>query len=201
MSTLLQDLMHRSPHELFDEWFASAARYEGTDVNAMALATVDEHGMPQARMVLLKEHSHDEFIFYTNNESRKGQALRLHPRAALLFFWHGQRRQVLIEGQVRQMSQEESSPYYYSRPRDSRIGAWASRQSQPMESYEWFRGQVAARQAEFAERDPPIPPYWRGYCLRPGRIEFWQEGEFRLHQRLAFTGDEAGQWQATMLQP
>lgn len=201
MTALLQDYLNDSPHRLFDEWFASAAAGEGQDVNAMSLATVDAAGMPQLRTVLLKAHSGGEFVFYTNSESRKGQALKSHPRAALLFFWRAQRRQVSVEGHVRQLSGEESAPYYHSRPRASRIGAWASAQSRPLESVRVLQERMAEKTAEFDGREPPIPPYWRGFCLRPARIEFWQEGEHRLHQRLAFVRGEGGGWRGELLQP
>ena len=200
----LEDYKDRCPHGLFDEWFAAAAGHEGQDVNAMTLATLDETGMPQARTVLLKAHDHSEgegeFVFYTNNESRKGRALLAHPRAALLFFWRVQRRQVLIEGEVRQMSSEESAPYYHSRPRESRLGAWASAQSRPIESLQALHRQVEEQTEKYEGQDPPIPPYWRGFRLRPTRIEFWQEGAFRVHQRLVFTFT-AGGWQSGLLQP
>lgn len=169
----------------------------------MSLATVDAGGMPQARTVLLKAHQDGVFVFYTNSESRKGQALALHPRAALLFFWRGVRRQVLVEGAVHQLSEEETAPYYHSRPRTSRIGAWASAQSRPLDSLRQLQQQVEERTAEFAGGEPPVPPHWRGYALRPQRIEFWQEGNARLHQRLAFVRRPHGAdgWHSTLLQP
>ena len=198
---LLEHYRDVSPHVLFDAWFTAAAEFEGQDVNAMSLATVAA-GVPQVRTVLLKEHNGQAFVFYTNNESRKGTALQAHPQAALLFFWRGQRRQVLIEGEVEQLSQQASAPYYQSRPRGSRIAAWASAQSRPIESYALLQQQVAEQEERFKTTEPPIPPYWRGFSLTPLRIEFWQEGDFRLHQRLAFSRPTVSQaWQSELLQP
>lgn len=198
----LRGLEGRCPHEVFEEWFAEAkAGGEGEDVNAMSLATVDEAGMPQVRTVLLKGHVGGEFVFYTNMDSRKGRAMAAHPRAALLFFWRVLRRQVLIEGDVRRMSCEESAPYFLSRPRESRIGAWASAQSRPIADAAALRARVAAVRAEFSGREPPVPPYWRGFCVRPVRMEFWREGDFRLHDRLVFSWVPGGGWSVERLQP
>ena len=203
MTIVLENYKAHSPLTMFDEWYQAAAEQEGRDYNAMSLATVAADGMPQARTVLLKAREGGEFVFYSNSESRKGQALQARPLAALLFFWRVARRQVLIEGTVRKMSSAASAPYYQTRPRGSRIGAWASAQSRPLSSYAQLQQQVAEKNAEFSSReDIPIPPYWRGFSLCAVRIEFWQEGEARLHQRLAFTRDtDSDAWRAELLQP
>lgn len=190
-----------SPFDIFCEWFAVGERSEPVNPNAMTLATVDESGMPQARTVLLKSYSKDGFIFYTNSKSRKGEALACHPKAALLFYWRSVGRQILIEGDVRRMTAAETEPYFHSRPLGSRIGVWASAQSRPLASFADFYAAIADRRHEFAGDSPPLPPYWRGYIVVPTRIEFWQEGEYRLHRRLAFERRGSQEWQASLLFP
>ena len=188
------------PLELFAQWFGEARRAEKINPEAMTLATVAADGTPQARTVLLKEFSEAGFVFYTNCESRKGTALRQTPRAALLFYWRELGRQISMEGAVQQMSAEETRPYFESRPRDSRIGALASAQSRPLAALADFRAAVAAAEAQHTGQEPPLPPYWRGFRLSPQRFEFWQEGEFRLHRRIAFLPAGAG-WRGELLQP
>ncbi len=193
--------MTHDPIDIFTQWLAEAVKTEPNDPNAMALATVDADGMPSVRMVLLKDHGADGFVFYTNLESRKGEALAANPRAALLFHWKSLQRQVRVEGVVTSVSEEEADAYYASRARDSRIGAWASDQSRPLSG----RAELLARVAEFGARhavgEIPRPPHWSGFRVAPERIELWQDKPFRLHERRLFIADGAGGWKESMLYP
>lgn len=193
--------MTHDPIHIFTQWLAEAGKTEPNDPNAMALATVDADGMPSVRMVLLKDHGADGFVFYTNLESRKGEALAANPRAALLFHWKSLQRQVRVEGVVTPVSEEEADAYYASRARDSRIGAWASDQSRPLSG----RAELLARVAEFGARhavgEIPRPPHWSGFRVAPERIELWQDKPFRLHERRLFIADGAGGWKESMLYP
>jgi pyridoxamine 5'-phosphate oxidase len=188
------------PFSLFDEWFAEAREREINDPNAMALATVDEQGLPNVRMVLLKGIDSAGFVFYTNEESAKGRELAGSGKAALLFHWKSLRRQVRVRGTVAEVSAAEADTYFASRPRDSRIGAWASQQSRPLESRFALEKAVAFYAAKFAIGDIPRPPYWKGYRVRPHAFEFWADRPFRLHDRLAFTRGAEG-WRKERLYP
>lgn len=189
------------PFSLFAAWFTDAQGAEPVDPNAMALATVDRDGQPSVRMVLLKDYDERGFVFFTNRESRKGQALAANPVAALLFYWKSLGRQVRIEGPAAYVSDRESDEYYQSRPRGSQIGAWASQQSRPLESRDTLEAQVQAAEARFANVDPlPRPPYWGGTRIVPQRIEFWQEGLYRLHSRIVYRRTANG-WEKEMLSP
>ena len=174
------------PLALFGDWLAEAEKSEPNDPNAMALASVGADGMPSQRMVLLKGYDAAGFVFYTNYESRKGEQLLAHPKAALLFHWKSLRRQVRIEGPVAQTTPEEADAYFATRARGSQIGAWASDQSRPLES----RFALEKRVAEFTARHlvgtVTRPPHWSGFRLQPSLIEFWQDGAFRLHDRLEY---------------
>jgi pyridoxamine 5'-phosphate oxidase len=174
------------PFSLFKTWFAEAEAREPADPNAMALATVDEDGMPDARTVLLKGFDAAGFVFYTNLDSRKGRQLRANPRAALLFYWKSLKRQVRLRGPVEPVADAEADAYFASRPRLSRIGAWASRQSEPLESRFALEKAVAAATARFTAGAVPRPPHWSGFRLAPVTMEFWREGAFRLHDRVVF---------------
>ncbi len=172
------------PIERFAAWFAEAEQKEPNDPNAMALATVDGSGMPSIRMVLLKGFDETGFVFYTNFESRKGEQLLANPKAALCFHWKSLRRQVRVEGRVERVSDAEADAYFASRPRDSQIGAWASRQSRALESRFALEKRVAQYAARFALGKVPRPPYWSGFRVVPERMEFWKEERFRLHDRV-----------------
>jgi pyridoxamine 5'-phosphate oxidase len=188
------------PWTLFDRWFAEATQREPNDPNAMALATVDADGLPNVRMVLLKGADANGFVFYTNVESAKGTELSANPKAALLFHWKSVRRQVRARGMVTRVSGAEADAYFATRPRDSRIGAWASQQSRPLESRFAFEKAIALYAAKYAVGEVPRPPYWTGFRLSPLSIEFWQDRPFRLHDRVVFTRSEGG-WMKTRLYP
>lgn len=196
---------HDDPFALFSAWLAEAEAAEINDPNAMVLATVDASGLPDARMVLLKSHDSHGFVFFTNEESAKGRQLDAVPKAALLFHWKSLRRQVRVRGLVESVSEAESDAYYASRPRGSRIGAWASQQSRPLESRFALEKAVATYAARYAVGEIPRPAYWHGYRVRPLAIEFWQDKPFRLHERIRFERDIAGEtptsWSKSRLYP
>ena len=174
------------PFALFAAWMAEAEKSEPNDPNAMALATVGRDGMPSVRMVLLKGFDPAGFVFYTNLESRKGEQLLAHPNAALCLHWKSLRRSARVEGTVAPVSDPEADAYFATRPRSSRIGAWASRQSRPLAGRFELERRVAEYTAKFGLGEIPRPPFWSGFRLAPLRIEFWKDGAFRLHDRLVF---------------
>ncbi len=188
------------PFALFDLWLAEAAISEPNDHNAMTLATATADGVPSARMVLLKAHDSRGFVFYTNQDSRKGAELAANRQAALLFHWKSRRRQVRIEGPVEAVSAAESDAYFASRPRLSRLGAWASLQSRPLPDRATLEGRLAEMEARFPDDDIPRPPQWSGLRLLPQSFEFWQDAAFRLHDRQVFTRD-AGGWTMQRIYP
>lgn len=188
------------PIETFRQWLAEAEAHEPRDATAMALATVGDDGMPSVRMVLLKGVDHQGFVFYTNFESRKGVQLLAHPKAALVFHWKSLGRQVRVEGESSQVSEEEADAYFDSRPRDHRIGAWASRQSRPLSGRFELERRVAEFGLKYAVGRIPRPSYWSGFRIAPRLIEFWEEGAFRLHQRLVYHR-EGADWRTERLYP
>ena len=188
------------PFELFDEWYELARATEPNDPMAMALATVDPEGRPSVRMVLLKGHDERGFVFYTNLESRKAGHIFANPNVALLFHWKSQRRQIRIEGPVSRVSDAEGDAYFASRMRESQIGAWASDQSRPLESRAGFEARYQETVKRFEGQTVPRPPHWSGFRVKPDRIEFWQDREFRLHERRLFTR-VGNHWNEGLLYP
>jgi pyridoxamine 5'-phosphate oxidase len=189
-----------SPFPLFDQWYAEARQSEPHDSNAMALATVDRDGQPSNRMVLLKGHGEDGFVFYTNLESRKAGDLFGTPKAALLFHWKSLRRQIRIEGSVTRVTDAEGDAYFATRSRDSQIGTWASDQSRPLADRATFERRFAEMEERFGDGIVPRPPYWSGFRLKPERIEFWLDRAHRLHERHLFTRTADG-WDEGLLYP
>ena len=190
------------PLALFAEWFEEAKAAEPNDANAMALATVDADGLPDARMVLLKDFGPTGFTFYTNTQSAKGQELAAQPKAALLFHWKSLRRQVRVRGAVEVVTAAEADAYFASRARASQIGAWASDQSRPMPDRFALERRVAEYGLKFGLAAPPRPPHWSGYRVRPVALEFWRDRPFRLHERLVFSRAEPdGPWAVSRLYP
>jgi pyridoxamine 5'-phosphate oxidase len=190
---------HPDPFRLFQQWLDEAIRAEAAEPTAMTLATADASGRPAARIVLLKGLDERGFVFFTNYESRKGADLAARPAAALAFFWKELERQVRIEGAVEKVSNTENDAYYLSRPLGSRIGAWASPQSQRIDNREWLEERVREAQTRLGD-DPARPPHWGGYRVVPDRIEFWQGRQSRLHDRIAYE-KRAGAWVRARLAP
>lgn len=192
--------MTENPFALFDKWFSEAQASEPNDPNAMALATTGADGQPSVRMVLLKGHGPDGFIFYSNQHSRKGRQIAERSWAALLFHWKSLRRQVRIEGKVLSVDDATADAYFATRSRDSQLGAWASDQSAPLDARATFEARFDEMKARFEGGPVPRPPHWSGYCVWPDRIEFWMDREFRLHERRLFTREGQG-WHEGLLYP
>ncbi|MCD2180759.1 pyridoxamine 5'-phosphate oxidase [Rhizobium sp. GN54] len=191
------------PFSLFAKWLADAGKSEPNDPNAVALATVDASGLPNVRMVLLKGFDERGFVFYTNFESQKGQEIVGAGKAAMCFHWKSLRRQVRLRGPVEVVSDAEADEYYASRPRGSRIGAWASKQSRPLEGRFALEKAVAEYTARYAIGDIPRPAYWSGFRIRPVSIEFWHDRPFRLHDRVEFRriAAEGEGWEKVRMYP
>ncbi|WP_426125069.1 pyridoxamine 5'-phosphate oxidase [Pararhizobium sp. PWRC1-1] len=190
------------PFSLFGTWLKEAQASEINDPNALALATVDADGLPDVRMVLLKDFDQRGFVFYTNFESQKGQEILGSMKAAMCFHWKTLRRQVRVRGPVEIVSNEEADEYYKTRARGSRIGAWASKQSRPLESRFALEKAVAEYTLKYAIGEIPRPDHWSGFRIKPTSIEFWKDGAFRLHDRIEFRRDEAeGDWNKVRMYP
>ena len=190
------------PFELFAKWLKDAEASEPNDPNAVAVATVDEDGLPNVRMVLMKEFDANGFVFYTNFESQKGRELLGQPKAAMCFHWKSLRRQVRLRGPVEVVSDAEADSYFQSRPRGSRIGAWASKQSRTLESRFALERAVAKTTAKYGVSEIPRPAHWSGFRLKPVSIEFWHDGKFRLHDRIEFRRNAAeGGWHKVRMYP
>ena len=200
MGVLDADKLDIDPYQLFDSWFAEAKEAEINDPDAMAIASVDSSGMPSVRMVLLKEIVPEGFVFYTNYTSRKSAELLATGKAAFVMHWKSLRRQVQVCGQIEKVSAAQSDAYFNSRPRGSRVGAWASDQSKPLATRQILQDAVADVEANYGE-DIPRPPHWGGFLIKPDEIEFWADGEYRLHDRFRYTKSAPGTWQAQRLYP
>lgn len=199
--TLLEDSVAAGPIAQFQTWWDQVIATEISEPNAMTLATASADGFPSARIVLLKGFDEEGFVFYTNYNSYKANQLDENPKACLVFFWKELERQVRISGIVTRVTEEESDIYFHSRPVGSRIGAWASPQSQSIENREWLEQVFEKKKEEFRQGEIPRPPHWGGYRLKPVIVEFWQGRFSRLHDRIQYTLDENGAWKIERLAP
>lgn len=201
LKALLESQAEKNPIDQFTRWWQEAMAAEIDEVNAMTLATASPAGIPDARIVLLKEYDARGFVFFTNYTSTKGHQLEENPQAALVFFWKELERQVRISGKVEKVSDAESDQYYNSRPEGSRIGAWASPQSKAIESREWLDKEDLKFREVFKSKPILRPAHWGGYRVKPVRIEFWQGRSNRLHDRLQYTLNQQGSWTIERLAP
>ncbi len=198
---LKEDDAHPDPIEQFRKWFEEALAANLHEPNAMTLATTSSDGRPSARVVLLKGYDERGFVFYTNHEGRKGRELEENPYCALVFYWGELERQVRVEGRASRVSAEESDEYYWSRPRGSRLSAWASKQSRPIAGRDALEERLRELEDEYEGREVPRPPFWGGYRVEPEAIEFWQGRENRLHDRIVYRRVSGGGWETQRLQP
>ena len=192
------------PFSIFEDWYAEAEASEPNDAHAMSIATVDAAGLPDVRMVLMKGYDTDGFVFYSHIASQKGQELAANPKAALLFHWKSLRRQVRIRGPVTRVTDAEADEYFATRPKQAQIGAWASKQSQPLESRFAFEQAIAKESAKHLIGSVPRPPGWSGWRITPQRFEFWHDRPYRLHDRIEFRRDTAApdtSWTKVRLYP
>jgi len=191
-----------NPIELFKDWFNEAKKTEINDPNVFTLATVDANGIPSARMILLKGYDQNGFVFYTNLNSKKSSDLKENPNASLCFHWKSLLRQIRISGKVSKVSDEESDAYYKTRPYDSKIGAWASKQSSVLKNREELIKLIGDFKKKYPnENDVPRPDYWSGWSLNPNSIEFWLDGKNRIHQRLKYIKKDKNNWEKILLNP
>jgi pyridoxamine 5'-phosphate oxidase len=193
--------LDENPWQQFEKWFQQAVQAAVEEPNAMSLATVDRDGQPSLRTVLLKYFDEHGLVFFTNYESRKAQQIAVNPRVALLFFWAPLHRQVKVEGHAEKISTAESLRYFVSRPRGSQLGAWCSPQSTVISSRQILLDKLQEIKRKFGEGHIPLPSFWGGYRVTPTRMEFWQGGQDRLHDRFEYTRDDASQWHIAQLAP
>jgi pyridoxamine 5'-phosphate oxidase len=189
------------PVTQFHAWFEQYRATEPAEPTVMTLASCDQNGQPWQRIVLLKGYDHEGFVFFTNYESNKGQQLGDNGKASLHFFWIDMERQVQIQGEVEKISREEAEQYFHSRPRESQLGAWASAQSRPLENRQQLEDKFAAVSDQFEGQTVPLPDFWGGYRIKPLRMEFWQGGAHRLHDRVEYITDGNGGWHKQRLNP
>ena len=201
LQTLLEQDMAPDPYQQFGRWWADALKSDISEVNAMTLATASLQGVPDARIVLLKEYTEKGFVFFTNYESDKGVQLKENPNACLVFFWKELERQVRITGSVEKISAEDSDAYFYSRPVESRVGAWASPQSSVIAGRHIIEENVIKLKQEFEGKPVTRPPHWGGYIVMPHAIEFWQGRPSRLHDRFQYKIQDGGGWSLNRLAP
>jgi pyridoxamine 5'-phosphate oxidase len=195
-----QDVL-KDPIQQFALWFDNALEAKVQEPNAMTLATASKKGIPSARIVLLKGFDTEGFVFYTNYESHKGKDLKENPYAALVFFWHDLERQIRIEGKIKKVKSGESDLYFHSRPKESRLGAWASPQSQVIEDRQILEETFEELASSYEHTEPPRPDFWGGYRLIPNKIEFWQGRPSRMHDRILFKKSAKGNWKIVRLAP
>lgn len=201
LQTLSENDIEKHPMRQFDKWWEQAISSQIDEVNAMTLATVGKDGQPSARIVLLKGYDDNGFVFFTNYHSRKGQELENNNKACLVFFWKELERQIRIEGSIQKISAEESDVYFLSRPTLSKIGAWASPQSEPVPSRTYLEELLKSAENSFVEKEITRPPHWGGYSVYPHCIEFWQGREGRLHDRIVYNIEKDGNWSIERLAP
>jgi pyridoxamine 5'-phosphate oxidase len=201
LGRLSEDSLTEHPIELFQTWLKDAIDAELPDPNAMTVATVNANGQPSQRIVLLKDVSKEGFVFYTNLGSNKAQDLKVNQQISLHFPWYFLERQVSVSGVAEKLSRAQDAKYFLSRPKDSQLGAWASQQSQPISTRELLLTQFNQMKEKFAKGEIPLPDFWGGYLIRPQRIEFWQGGEHRLHDRFEYTKQANDLWQTQRLMP
>jgi pyridoxamine 5'-phosphate oxidase len=198
---LRRSQLNADPILQFERWMQQAIDSGLPDPTAMTLATVDQHGQPNQRIVLLKQVNHKGFVFFTNKHSYKGQAMAQNPKVSLHFPWYPLERQVRILGVATPLETSAVAEYFSSRPKESQLAAWASKQSQVIPSREHLTQQYSALQEQYADSDAPLPPFWAGYRVAPQQIEFWQGGEHRLHDRFEYTLIREGSWDIQRLAP
>lgn len=201
LATLDESIVSTDPIQQFKTWFNEALASEVTEVNAMALSTLDHHHNVHSRIVLLKGVEQERFIFFTNQQSAKGNQLYFHPQCSLLFFWKELQRQVRIEGKVEKVADDYAEVYFATRPRESQLGAWASHQSDLLSGRKELEERYLSFQNEYLNKSVPKPPHWGGYALVPDYIEFWQGRASRLHDRIAYTAAAGSEWRIERLNP
>jgi pyridoxamine 5'-phosphate oxidase len=201
LQSLLESDVDSEPVKQFDKWWQQAIESNIDEVNAMTLATVNKEGCPSARIVLLKEYDEKGFVFFTNYQSTKGDNIHNNPNVALVFFWKELERQIRIQGVAQKISEQQSDDYFHSRPTESKIGAWASPQSQKIESRELLENNFRKTEMDFKDQVIKRPPHWGGYLVVPNKIEFWQGRPGRLHDRIAYSKDREGNWIFVRLAP